>query len=104
MEENAMNRKNRQMVLIRTDRHDVESEPDEQWIARASASAFLLHQDLSDMPVKTDLEKKLEDLLWEQCKAWQWSKWDFRSTWYLKEVRDPVDYDASVELEQPEKA
>jgi hypothetical protein len=99
-----MSMKNRQMVLIRTDCHDVEHEPDEQWIARASACAFLLHQELTDMPVKTDLEKKLEDLLWQQCKAWHWTKWDFRSTWYLKDLRDPVDYDTSAQVKQPDTA
>jgi hypothetical protein len=56
------------------------------------------------MPVKTDLEAKLQDLLWEQCKAWQWSKWDFRSTWYLKDIKDPVDYKASAKVKQPDIA
>ncbi len=102
MEERIMGRKNRQMVLIKTDRHNVDSEPDEQWICRASACAFLLHQQLRDTPEKTELEKTLEDLLWKQCKAWKWSKWDFRSTWYLKGLKDPVDYQSSAEVEQPE--
>lgn len=94
-----MGRKNRQMVLIKTDSHDVYGDPDEQWIGRAPASALLLFQELLDMPRKTDLEKQLEDLLWHQCKAWGWSKWDFRSTWYLGQVAAPVDYDPSVETD-----
>jgi hypothetical protein len=95
-----MSTKNRQMVLIKTDSHDVSDEPDEQWIGRASACALLLFQELADTPQKTDLEQRIKDLLWEQCKVWRWSKWDFRSAWFLKEVAEPVDHDASGEVEQ----
>lgn len=99
-----MSSKNRQMVLIKTDTHDVEGEPQEQWIGRASACGFLLHQEFADMPLKTELEKQIESLLWRWCTSWGWSKWDFRSTWYLKEVAAPVDYDSSAEIRDLEEA
>lgn len=99
-----MSAKNRQMVLIRTDHHDVYGDPEEQWISRASACGFLLHQELADMPLKTVLEKQIESLLWDLCKSWRWSKWDFRSTWYLKEVAAPVDHDASAEIRDLDRA
>ena len=95
-----MSTKNRQMVLIKTDAHDVSEQTDQQWIGRASACALLLFQELADMPKKTDLEQKVEDLLWKQCKAWNWSKWDLRSTWFLEDVAEPVDYDTAEEVQE----
>jgi len=79
-----------QEVLLATDRHDASNEPDEIWIRRHAAFALILWQELDDHHGKTseerDLMKKLQDFCWDRLK---FSKWDFRTIWYIKEVRPP---------------
>jgi hypothetical protein len=88
-----MNSKNalKQMVLMRTDAHDVGGEPAEQWIGSASACAFMLLKELvernSPYPQEIALKEALTDVVFN---IFKWSKWDFRSRWYMKAVGHPV--------------
>jgi hypothetical protein len=90
--------KNRQRVLIRTDRHSVDFEPDEQWIGRESAAALLLLQELRERKTPSSIETQLVNLLYRHCESYRWSKWDMRSLWYLKAVEAPVHVDPETDL------
>lgn len=90
-----MNKHEVQRVLLCTDHHDVDSEPDEQWLLMPIAGAFLLSQWLPDKPpskeagtylISEQEYEQLKELLWRLCTVLGWSKWDYRSEWYVKEV------------------
>src|ERR1035441_2263949 len=92
-----------QMILIRTDRHDVESKPVEQWIGVQMAGALMLLQSMPESnpvahmrnPLNKNVVmtnnkwKALDEALWTLLTVHGFSKWDFRSKWYIKEVQPP---------------
>ncbi len=78
--------------MLATNHHDVGGGPDEQWVTIQSAGAFLLSQYMTwakTPPGGMSQQDyvKLNDLLWTFCAALRWSKWDYRSTWYIKDVK-----------------
>ena len=107
-----------QKILLATDKHEGNGTPAEQWLTIQSAGAFLLSQWLpSNSPpkeagwyhMKQKEYDKFVDLLSKFCRALGWSKWDFQSTWYVKQVlplgEDPPDVEppSMEELEKAEK-
>ena len=84
-----------QLVLLATNRHDGNNEPAQQWMTIQIAGAFLASQWLPKEPPPKEVGTcamsqeewdQFTELLWKYTKAIGWSKWDYRSEWYVREV------------------